>query len=287
MVCCAIWGTTWFAVRLSIGEGGFAPLPSATYRFSLAALILWGIVLVGRLRPLPSSPRIWGWLAFAGVLDAVGYALVYLGEERIPGGLAAVLFACQPLILAATMQVIRIEPTRGIDLVAALISITGIGIIFSDQLDISPQQAVGVAMVVGSVVAATFYAVVMKQFAGGVHPLASTAIFIGMTAVCLWLVIVAMGEVSWPRPLRPSAFWAMIYLAVLGTVVAFTTYFWLVERVPLSTTSTTVFVITILALIVDACFEQHALTAPKTWVGIAVVMSGLVVKFGSARYSKA
>lgn len=270
-----------------MGDGGFPPIPSAAYRFTLAALILWGIVVVARLRPMPPSARVWGWLAVAGVLDAVGYALVYLGEERIPGGLAAVIYACQPLVLAAVLQVVRIEPTRAVDLVAAFISLAGVAIIFSDQLTISPKQAVGVALVMTSVVAATLYAVVMKRHAGGVHPLVSTAVFIGVTAVCLLVVVAASGQFAWPSPLRASALWAMIYLATMGTVVAFSTYFWLVGRVSLSTTSTTVFVITVLALVVDAMFERHALTEPKTWLGIGVVFTGLVVKFGVARYSRA
>ncbi len=279
VVCCAIWGTTWYAVRVTMGEGGFAPIVSATYRFSLAALILAGLVWLGRLRPLPASPRVWAWLAVAGVLDAIGYALVYLGEEHIPGGLAAVLFACQPLILAAVMQVIRLEPTRPIDLIAALISLAGVGIIFSDQLDISAQQGLGVAMVLGSALASTLYAVVMKRHAAGIHPIASTAVFIGVTAVSLWLVVLATGGPSWPSPLRTTALAAVLYLAVFGTVIAFATYFWLVQRVSLATTSTTVFVITILAFGVDALFERQDFFAPKTWLGIGVVFLGLDAKF--------
>ena len=102
LVCALIWGTTWFAIRVCIGPGGYPTMPAAAIRFGIAALIL--IPMAWRARPWPTG-RAWMWLVIAGVLDAVGYALVYLGEERVPGGLAAVLFGTQPLILALLLPV--------------------------------------------------------------------------------------------------------------------------------------------------------------------------------------
>jgi drug/metabolite transporter (DMT)-like permease len=112
-VVACIWGTTWFAIRRCIGEGGYPTLESAALRFAIAAGGLGALYASGRGRPGPKGPRqLWG-LAACGVLCAVGYALVYLGEESISGGLAAVLYGTFPpwtALFATAGGVERVPP---------------------------------------------------------------------------------------------------------------------------------------------------------------------------------
>jgi drug/metabolite transporter (DMT)-like permease len=104
LACALIWGTTWYAIRVCIGPGGFSTLDALALRFAIAIVIL--IPLALRSRPWPKGAQ-WGWLVLAGVLDAVGYMLVYFGEERVPGAVAAVLYGTQPLILAVLLPAWR------------------------------------------------------------------------------------------------------------------------------------------------------------------------------------
>jgi hypothetical protein len=115
LVCAIVWGTTWHVIRICTGPAGYPTVEAAALRFALAAVVLAPIVIAMRLGPWPRGRRAWAWIVVAGVLDAVSYALVYLGEERVPGGLAAVLFATQPLMLAALLTVTRAEPVRRTD----------------------------------------------------------------------------------------------------------------------------------------------------------------------------
>src|SRR5262245_3788877 len=192
-----------------MGAGGYPTVEAAALRFALATLLLLPFAL--RLRPRPAARAQWGWLTVAGVLDAVGYALVYLGEERVPGGLAAVLFATQPLIMALLLTATRIERIRPTDFVGALVSLAGVGVIFADRVDVSERQAIGVAMILGSVVASTIYAMILKRHGTGLHAVVSTTIFIGVTAICLWLAVFVTGgpHIPWPLPVAPT--FALIY----------------------------------------------------------------------------
>jgi len=71
LACALIWGTTWYAIRVSIAA--YPTLIAVALRFALAAAIL--LPLAARKRPWPRG-RAWGWLIAAGALDACAYLLV-------------------------------------------------------------------------------------------------------------------------------------------------------------------------------------------------------------------
>lgn len=271
LACALIWGTTWYAIRVSITA--YPTSVSLALRFAIAALIL--LPIAARARPWPRG-RVWGWLALAGVLDAVGYLLVYLGEERVSGAVAAVVYGTQPLILALLLTVARIERLTRRHLVGAAISITGVVVLFLDRLDVSAHQAAGVGLVLGSVVVATSYAMIMKRKAGQLNGLVATTIFLAITAVVLGAVaLVARQPVPWPPPLAPTV--ALLYLAIVGSVIAFLSYFWLLGRTGLQVTSTLVFVFPLVALVIDALFERELPLGPRAYLGAAITLCGLGV----------
>jgi drug/metabolite transporter (DMT)-like permease len=271
LACALIWGTTWYAIRVCIA--GYPTLASVALRFLIAALVLAPIAL--RLRPWPRG-RTWGWLVLAGVLDASAYALVYLGEERVSGGVAAVLYGTQPLILALLLTVARIERITAEHLLGAVISLAGVAVLFLDRLDVSAKQAVGVVMVIGSVVVATAYSMIMKQHSAKLHRVVSTALFLAVTAFVLAVVaLVAHEPMPWPPPVNATA--ALLYLALVGTVAAFLTYFWLLGKTSLLVTSTLVFVYPLVALVTDGLFERELPLSSRAYLGVAITLGGLVV----------
>lgn len=276
IVCALVWGTTWYGIRVCIGDGGYPTFEAAALRFAIATALLVPIVVLGRLRPLPRG-RQWSWLVLAGVLDAIGYAMVYLGEETVPGGLAAALFGVQPLMLAILMPITGMDRIRPGAALGALVSLLGIIVLFVDRAAVSPEQAAGVALILGSVVASTLYSMVMKRHAQDVHPIAATTVFLGVTAIVLAAVVLVRGPapVVWPPPLAPTL--ALLYLAVFGSVIAFGTYFWLLRRLSLMATSTLVFVIPLVSLSVDAVYEHQVRLGPRAYLGIAITLAGLGV----------
>lgn len=277
LACALIWGTTWYAIRVSITA--YPTLVAVALRFAIAAAIL--LPIAARARPWPRG-RVWGWLVVAGVLDAAAYLLVYLGEERVPGAVAAVLYGTQPLILAVLLTATRatgIERLTRRHLAGAVISLVGVVVLFLDRLDISGSQAVGVGLIVGSVVAATVYSMIMKRKAADLNGLISTTIFLTVTAVVLGVVaLAAPGETPWPPPVAPTL--ALLYLAVVGSVGAFLVYFWLLGKVSLQVTSTLVFVFPLIAIATDALFERELPLTARAYLGAAITLGGLAVSLG-------
>jgi drug/metabolite transporter (DMT)-like permease len=271
LACALIWGTTWFAIRASIAA--YPTFTALALRFAIAAVIL--VPLAARARPWPRG-RVWGWLVVAGMLDAGGYLLVYLGEERVPGAVAAVVYGTQPLILAVLLTAVRIERLTRRHLTGAAISIAGVVVLFLDRLDVSAHQAAGVGLIIGSVVIATVYSMIMKQKTAAVNSLVATTIFLTVTAVVLVAVAVVAGApIPWPPPPGPT--FALGYLAIVGSVVAFLIYFWLLGQTSLIVTSTLVFVYPLVAIITDRLFEHELQLTPRAYLGAAITLGGLAV----------
>jgi drug/metabolite transporter (DMT)-like permease len=272
LACAFIWGTTWYAIRVSIADGGYPTLASLALRFVIAFVVLLPIGL--RAGGWPRNRKAWAYLVLAGLLDAAAYTLVYFGEEDISGGLAAVVYGTQPLILALLLQVFRIEHLSRRHLVGAVISIVGVAVLFLDRLDVSTAQAVGILLVLGSVLLATGYSMVMKrQTTGGVI---ATTVFIGVTAGALGIVaLIARESMPWPPPVAPTI--ALLYLALVGTVAAFLLYFFLLARTNLVVTSTLVFVFPLVALATDALFEREVALGGRAYLGVAITLAGLAV----------
>ncbi len=277
LTCALVWGTTWYAIRASTGPGGFPTLESAAMRFTIATLVLAPIVAALRLGPWPRDRATWGWLVVAGVLNAVSYALVYYGEERVSGGLAAVLFATQPLMLAVLLTINGYEAVKPAGIVGALIAFAGVAVLFADRWQVSSAQVTGLALILGAVAASTSYSVVLKRRAGALHPVVATLVFLAVTALTLIVAAVVRGPVlpAWPPPVGPTL--ALLYLAVMGSVVAFATWLWLLRRLSLMVTTTLVFILPVVALLVDALWEREIRIGARAYLGIAVVLIGLAV----------
>ena len=212
-----------------------------------------------------------------GVLCAIGYGLVYAAEQSISGGTAAVLYGTFPLFTAILATLGGVEKVKGRALAGSLVALVGIGVIFADRLQVSRAQGVGVLLVLASVVVSSLYTTILKRAASDVNPLATTGVFLATSAAALGIFAACFDRrrIPWPPPPGPTI--ALLYLAIIGSVVVFAAYFYLLKRVTLMTISTLVLVEPVLALVVDAVGERDVVLVPRTYAGIAVTIAGVAV----------
>ncbi len=277
VVCAVVWSTTWFAIRVCIAAGGYPTYSAAALRFSLAAVILLLLLLVGLGRPLPRTRRQLVALALAGLFNALGYACVYRAEEDLPGGLVAVLFGTYPLFTALGAAATGTERIRFVNVGAALLSLVGMAILFWDRMSISTDQAAGIGFVIAAVVATVGYNLLFKREAGELNPISTTAAFLSVAALGLWPLALAERSATVPLPLPVAPTVALLYLAVFGSVVAFVCYFYLLRRVTLMTASTLVLIEPVIALGVNAVWEEEVRLVARSYVGAAVTTAGVVI----------
>jgi drug/metabolite transporter (DMT)-like permease len=277
--CALIWSTTWFAIRVCIAPGGYPTFGGAAIRFAIAVAALGalaGLKLVGQG---PAGWRALGWVAAAGLLCGLAYALVYASETRITGGVAAVIFGTLPLVTALTTYVAGVERPRASFLAGSVVALAGIAILYGDRLHASSSQGVGVALVFASVWITAAYNLILKQRASGKNPLATSLPFLAAAAVTLaaFALFSERQPPPWPPPLRPTL--ALLYLAIFGSVVAFALYFYLLRHMTLTAVSTLLFVEPVLALLIDAVWEREIRLGHRAYAGAALTLAGVAITF--------
>ena len=191
----------------------------------------------------------------------------------------AVLFGTIPLVTALVATALRIERVGAGQVIGAVVSLAGIAVIAVSTSDGGGSTgAWALAAALMAVLASVNYSVLVREGAGGAHPLAVAAVFLTVTTLVVWVLAWREGgSLPWPLPLRPTL--ATIYLAVFGSVVAFTCYFYLLERVPLMVANSLVLVQPLIALGVDAAFEHKATLGRATWLGVGLTLVGVAVNW--------
>ncbi len=271
-----IWGTTWAAIR--VGLEGVPPFTGVSLRFALAGTVLLALarplgVRLGRGRHERELWAVNGLLSFC-----LSYAAVYWSEQYIPSGLAAVLFATYPLFVAALAHVLlpgeRLAP---IAVAGMALGFAGVAVIFSDDLALLGGETVRTAalvMLVSPVVSAVS-SVVVKRWGGDVHPLSLAAVPMLIAGVVMGAVALLV-ERHLPLVFDARSVGALLYLALLGSAVTFTIYYWLLARVKATQVALMSYLIPVVAVAIGALLFDEPLR-PRLLAGSALVLAGVVL----------
>jgi drug/metabolite transporter (DMT)-like permease len=271
-----IWGTTWAAIRL--GLRGIPPFTGVALRFAIgaAALLAAARALGVRLRGASSPWRVW--LVNGLMTFFIPYGLVYWAEQWVPSGLTAVLFATSPLWVALAAHVaLPAERLRAATAAGVLLGFGGVAVIFSEDLRAlgGPRVAGAAALLLLAPLTAAVGIVAMKRWAVGMHPLTIVAMPMALTAAAMGCVALAT-EAGQPVRLAGLPLAALFYLALCGSALAFTLYFWLLGRLPATTLSLINYLTPIVALLIGGAALGEPFT-PRTLAGSALVVGGVAV----------
>ncbi|MGH9867102.1 MAG: DMT family transporter [Candidatus Polarisedimenticolia bacterium] len=271
-----IWGTTWAAIRVTLE--GIPPLTGVALRFGVASILLLALMRAMGIRCTWSRQERRVWLLNATLAFAGSYGIVHWAEQYVPSGLASVLFATFPLFVAIlahhALPGDRITPARGAGIA---IGFAGVAVIFSEDLTRLGGQHVGLASVVmlGSPLVSAIASVGAKRWGAGIHPFSMTAVPMGIAAVMMG-VLAAVVERDRPLLLAPRPLAAILYLALFGSAITFSLYYWMLARIPATRVALLAFTIPVVAVVFGALVMHEPITG-RTIAGGALVMAGVVL----------
>ena len=266
--CCAIWGSTFLFIRM--GNDAAPPVWSAAVRLSLAAP-LFALLAVLMHAPWPRGAQLRAALAFGLVDFGVSLPLLYWGEQRVPSGIAAVLFSTIPLVTSLLARLAGLEPLRTRALVASIAAIGGVALMFSSSMGGSREPARLTAVALAAMTASVA-GVLLKRAPGG-HPFATNAWAHAVGALVCWPVSLGLGE---PQGLPGAAAWIPIaYLTLVGSLGAFATFAWLLQRWTVTRTSFIAVVVPVVALLLGA-IVRHEHPGGSAIAGSVVILGAVV-----------
>lgn len=285
LILCLIWGSTWIFIKVGLED--LPPIAFAASRFVLAVAVL-GVVIAVRRLPLPTTASEWRLIALTGVLQfSINYSMVFWSEQYITSGLAAVLQGTIPVFgLLLAWIFLPDERITGRKIIAVLVGITGVAIIFIDQLRIENWLAFAgcVAIVVGAYAAAQA-SILLKAKGSHLHPasMVFSQMLCGLPAIMIYSLL---------REGNPSSFnWSwraigcILFLAVLGTIAAFWLYYWLLVRVESTNAMMISLVTPLLAVIIGAVTMGETLP-PQTFLGGLLILGSIALIVFKRRASR-
>ena len=274
VILCGIWGSTWLFIKLGLQD--LPPLTFAGIRFVIASAILFIWIRIRRLQ-LPKSRGDWIFLAITGILSfGLNYGLVFWGEQYISSGLAALLQATLPafgLVIAHFhLPGERLSWTR---IGGVILGVLGVGVVFSNQLAVSGRQALaGCVALILSALFAAYANVLVKARKVKMNPviIAGGQMFFGL----MLLLAVGIPLEGNPFNLRwtPMAVIALLYLAVVGSVIAFVLYYWLVLRIDVTKSMLIALVTPVVAVILGMIVLDEEI-GWRTLIGGAMILAGI------------
>lgn len=299
----AIWGSSFLFIKIGLDEG-VPPLTIVSMRTLFGVLLLTLVVLIRGGR-LPLSWIVWKRMFMLGLTNiVVPFALIAWGQQHIPSGMAGILNAMVPLftvVLAAVL--LHDETVTPAKLGGLAIGFSGVVLLALPSLGAAGDDAdaaLAVAAMAAVVLATVFYAVAAvytrRRLTGQViiverdgsvrapYPqeiaLGSTvAAFVTITALALIFERPAGGLVALPES---SAGWfAVLWLGILGTGLAYLLFFRIIERWGATRTTLVTYVIPVVAIVLGFALLEERLRSIEL-AGAALIIGGVVLVNASA-----
>ncbi len=279
---CVIWGTTFLAIRIAIET---IPTFYVTgLRFVSAGLILFAIALA-RGEAIPRSARKWRHELITGVLlFAGGNASMVWAEHYISSGLTALLAATIPLWLAVIDAVfIRLEALTPRRVGGLVIGFAGVGLLVAPGLT-SPDRhdfLLGVLGTQFSAIAWCIGTVRTKYRPSGVEGAAGPAMQMLLGGIVV-MVLAATTEPAHAVTFTTRTFLALAYLAIFGSVIAFTAYHIALKALPPGRLGLYAYVNPAVAVVAGALVLGEVVTWQMI-VAMVVILGGVTLARSNAK----
>jgi drug/metabolite transporter (DMT)-like permease len=272
-----IWGTTWLVIKFQLGV--VAPEASVAWRFALAASLLLAFCLLRGISLRFGAKDHAGLAVLGALLFGLNYVLVYRSEQHLTSGLVAVLFAFIVFWNLLGARLFFGTPVPPAVLLGATLGVAGVGLLFWPELASlrgGPDAGTGIALAcVATLVASAGNLQSQRLFGRGVAVVPGTAFAMGYAVLFLLAWCVARG-IPLTFDARPPYVLSLLYLSLIGSVVAFVSYLTLLRRIGAGRAGYTAAVIPVVAMLASTAFEGYHWTAPAL-AGMALVLAGTVL----------
>lgn len=247
---CFFWGTTYLAIR--VGLETLPPTLFAGLRFMTAGVLLFTIVRASTGARLPKGKEWFDQSVIGLALLGVGNGLVVWAEQWIPSGPAALLVATGPFWVMGLERFLREgERVSGRAIAGLLIGFGGLALLVAPNLygtSVGANYLWGMLALQAACAAWSVGSVYAKHHPTGVQPLMGAAIQMLVAGAALTLTGIILGEGS-RLHFSGRSFGAFAYLIVFGSIVAYGSYTYAVQKLPLSLVSTYSYINPVIAVL--------------------------------------
>jgi drug/metabolite transporter (DMT)-like permease len=279
-----VWGSTYLGIAYVVDT--LPAFGSAGVRYAIAGLVLLAALWVhGRLRRRADERERPTWVhwrsaAIVGVLLLLGgNGFVVLAEQPglLPSGIAAVLVATVPIWLNLFEAILSRRRPSALLLGGVVAGFIGVVILVAPTSGASEINPAGVGLVMFATISWAAGSLYQRRAPLPRSPWISTGMEMLAGGVALMLVSVLTGE---PGRTDPSTFsttslLALVYLIVIGSLIGFSAYIWLLNNAPVSTVATYAYVNPVVAVALGAWLRSEPITL-RTLLAAGIIIAAVI-----------
>jgi len=269
-----IWGSTYLLNKIAVGQ--LEPFMLAGVRFLSASFLMFLIVKVSSKSLKVTLVQLKN-AAIAGFLFlAIGNGVVVWALSYVDSGLAALTIASQPLIVLLLLWIIENKRIKLFSWVGVFVGLLGMYLLISqNQITSSPESLKGIIMIIGCVITWGYASIFVGKAELPKNYLVNSAyqMFFGS----LWLILMSMiKQEHWisPDEWEINVKWSMLGLIIFGSIVAFTSFNYLLRTVSPEKVATSTYINPIVAMVLGYLVLKETISIQSV-VAAVVLLTGV------------
>jgi drug/metabolite transporter (DMT)-like permease len=280
LILYVVWGSTYLAIRVAVET--IPPFVMGAVRFSIAGTVMIGAAAVlarGRLTR-PTRREVRDCAIIGTCLMFGGMGLVSWSEQTIPSGIAGVVVATMPVWVAVYGRAFFGERLPGLAVVGIVVGIVGVAVLVGQGVAVDGSlDPIGIVALVLSPIswaAGTTFAANRARLPG--NPFLATGLEMLSGSIVLLAAATVSGELASFRPdaVDVNGVLATGYLTVVGSLVAFTAFVWVIRHAPLPLVTTYAFVNPVIAVFLGWLL-LHETVGPVQLLAGGVIVLGVAL----------
>jgi len=270
-----VWGLSFPAI--SVGLDHLPPLLFAAFRYDTAAVLLLGyaVATTDSWRPVGRNDLqavLWG-----GLFLVAGNGLLFIGQQTVPSGVAAIQQALVPIMTALWALLLLGERISPVGAVGVAVGFLGVGLIVQpDSNDLLAGDTLGRLIILGQVSSVSLGGVLIDRAAPSMERVAMTGWAMLLGGVVLHLLSLGAGERAPVTLPEPVALGAVVYLGVFSTALAFVIYFTILDERGAFETNLVTYLVPVVATVAGVVLLGESV-GPLSVAGFLVVFLGFAL----------
>ncbi|HKV80363.1 MAG TPA: EamA family transporter [Candidatus Sulfotelmatobacter sp.] len=273
-----VWGSTYLAIRYAVET--IPPLVAAGIRHTIAGGVLLAWACARGYRPRREH-----WVAgvvLGALFFLVGHGSLHWAEQHVASGLAALLIATEPMFILVLAWASGQQRISRISALGLAFGVVGVAILTGAEVSAKNASLIGLLAVLLGSLSWSAGVVISPQLKLPTDALARTAVPLVCGAVMLLATAGMTGEfrgLHWSAISVKSIF-GLGYLIVFGSIVAFTAYTWLLQRVPPAVVATHTYANPVVAVLLGWLLASEPLTWRVAIASVAILGAIMLIRQG-------
>jgi len=269
-----IWGSTYLLNKMAVSE--IPPFMLAGIRFMSAGILIFGLCFFLRI-PIRITKKQWINTAIAGFLFLTfGNGIIVWALKYVDSGFAALEVSAQPLVVLIFMRVLQGKKIQLMSIIGVILGVIGVYLLVSQKTILQQEHAiVGMLMIFICMLSWSYGSIFVGEADLPSNYFVNTGYQMLLGGFMLGIASIVFGE-HWTSPLQWSmdVQWAMILLVIFGSIVAFTSFNYLLKMVSPEKVATSAYVNPIIALLLGWYFLDEQVTIQSTIAAI-ILLTGV------------